>query len=52
MHAPELPEHNDLIAQPRLCAFPAPKNEWDIIFSLPSQPPPANMPETPGGTAV
>ncbi len=46
----ELPEHNDLISQPRLCVFPAPKDEWDILMGLPSQPPPASlaMPETPG----
>jgi hypothetical protein len=34
-----------------VCIFPAPKNEWDILFSLPDQPPPANlpMPTTPAG---
>lgn len=40
----ELPEHAELITQPRLCAFPAPKNEWDIIFSM--------APATPTGGAA
>ena len=47
MKADQLPEHNDLISQPRLCIFPAPKDEWDILFSLPDQPPPANLPMPP-----
>jgi hypothetical protein len=47
----QLPEHNDLVSQPRLCIFPAPKDEWDILMSLPSQPAPASVPETPGGIA-
>ena len=51
MKADELPLHNEMISQPRLCIFPAPKDEWDILFSLPDQPPPANlpMPPTPAG---
>lgn len=46
----QLPEHAELISQPRLCVFPAPKDEWDILMAMPAQPPPANlpMPETPG----
>ena len=39
-----MPEHNDLISQPRLCIFPAPKDEWDELMSLPEQPPPAQLP--------
>jgi predicted RNA-binding protein with PUA-like domain len=44
MHDKEMAEHNELISQPRLCIFPAPKDEWDILMSLPEQPPPANLP--------
>ena len=51
MKGEELPEHNDFLSQPRLCIFPAPKDEWDYLFSLPSQPPPQAMPETPTGAA-
>ena len=52
LKAEELPEHNEFLSQPRLCVFPAPKEEWDRLMALPAQPPPPQpMPETPAGAA-
>jgi predicted RNA-binding protein with PUA-like domain len=47
-----LPEHADFISQPRLCVFPAPKDEWDVLIEqMPKAAPPTHLvgaPETPG----
>ncbi len=47
-----IPEHADFISQPRLCVFPAPKEEWDVLIEqMPKAPPPTHLmgaPETPG----
>ena len=47
-----LPEHADFMSQPRLCVFPAPKDEWDVLIEqMPKAPPPTHLmgaPETPG----
>ena len=32
-HSGELPGHAEMLTQPRLCVFPSPKKEWDLIFN-------------------
>ena len=45
-HAQELPSHAEMLTQPRLCVFPAPRNEWNLIFNE------HRAPSTPGSAAA
>lgn len=42
-----LPTHIELLHQPRICVFPAPKDEWDRLIGLAEQPAPAGLPAMP-----